>query len=340
MFSWINKRETASRDLIFAGIFIAGLLALGGLGYVWIEGWSYLDGLYMTFLTLTTIGFTEVGPLSSAGRLFTMAVGVIGIGSVAIIVTRTAQFLVNSQRMKTRRVTLMIQKLDSHYIICGYGRIGSRIATDLENMKVPFVVIENDPVKITALSDSDILYVEGDAEEEASLMAAGLKKARGLILTLPEDSMNVFVSLLAREFSRDLFILARAGKPENHRRLIRAGADKVISPYEIGAHRMSQVILRPNVVRFMENVLLNDDLDLSMEEVPVHENAPVAGKTLAQSNLRQHFDVIVVGIIRQDTREIEFNPGASEVIGAGDIMIVLGSPEMIGKLRQEGCHSL
>jgi len=338
MLKWTNTREHLSRDLIAAFVALGGLVIMGTLGFSWIEGWSYLDGLYMTFLTLTTIGFDEVGVLSTAGRWLTMTIGVFGIGIVALIATRGAQFLINSKRLQTRRMAQMISNLTNHYIICGFGRIGGRIAVDFENAGVPFVIIENDPAKIALLEDSRKLFIDGDAEEEASLIAAGLTRASGLILTLPEDSMNVFVSLLAREFSPDLFILARASKPVNHRRLIRAGANKVISPYEIGAHRMSQVILRPNVVRFMENVLLNDDLDLSIEEVPVNKNSQVEGKSLAESNIRQHFDVIVVGIIRTATEEIEFNPGASELLHADDIIVVLGNPNMIKKLRVEGCQ--
>ena len=150
--------------------------------------------------------------------------------------------------------------------------------------------------------------------------------------------MNVFVSLLARELNSDIYILARAGKSKNRRRLLRAGANKVVSPYEIGAHRMSQVILRPHVVRFMEDVFLDDDLNLTMEEVPVESESSVAGKSLAESCLRQQFDIIVVGIIRKETHETEFNPGAGEIIRSGDVLIVLGNHTMIQKLRLEGCQ--
>ena len=338
MLSWIERRRAPSRDLILAGLFLAGLIVFGTFGYVWIEGWSVLDGLYMTFLTLSTIGFNEVGSLSTTGRIFTMVIGFVGIGSVAIIATRSAQVLINSQRIKTRHMSQLIKKLDDHYIICGYGRIGSRIAADFAATDIPFVIIENDPSKIADLDQSHFLFVEGDAEEESSLLKAGLTHAKGLILTLPEDSMNVFVSLLARELNKDVYILARAGKSKNRRRLLRAGANKVISPYEIGAYRMSQVVLRPNVVRFMEDIFLDDDLDLTMEEVPVELGSPVAGKTLSESNLRQHFDIIVVGMIRKETHETEFNPGANEIIRPGDVLIVLGNPAMIQKLRLEGCQ--
>ncbi|TDI75537.1 MAG: TrkA family potassium uptake protein [Bacteroidetes bacterium] len=183
-----------------------------------------------------------------------------------------------------------------------------------------------------------MLFTEGDAEDESTLLNAGLINAKGLILTLPEDSMNVFVSLLARELNEDIYILARAGKPENKRRLLRAGANKVVSPCEVGAHRMSQVILRPHIVRFMEDVFLDDEMDLSMEEVHVEQDSSVAGKSLSESNLRQQFDVIVVGIIRKETHETEFNPGADEVIQSGNVLIVLGKPNIIQKLRQDGCQ--
>ena len=245
-------------------------MGIGTVGYSTIEQWTLVEGLYMTFITMTTIGFQEVHELSSFGRIFTIFIGLTGIGTVAFIATRSAQVLIVGQRLKQRQLMQTISKLSDHYILCGYGRIGMRIAEDFSRSGVPFVIIENAEAKVERLKHQQLLYIDGDAEEEEFLEAAGITKARGLILTLPEDSVNVFVTLVAREINPDLFILVRTNKHQNRRKLIRAGADKVVSLYEIGADRMAQVILRPAVDRFMENVLHTDALNLMMDEVTVN----------------------------------------------------------------------
>jgi voltage-gated potassium channel len=331
------ESSPARKELIFAYALLLGLLATGSIGYVLVEGWSFSDGLYMTFITLTTIGFGEVRQLSTAGRIFTIGIGLTGIGTVAFIATRSVQILLNTTGFHERQTMKTLQKLSGHYLLCGYGRIGKRIADDLSRAGTPFVIIEIDPVKLERLDKSFHMYLAGDAEEESTLFAAGIERAKGIILTLPEDSVNVFVTLIAREVNPELFILARTNRHENRRKLLRAGADKVVSPYEIGADRMAQVVLRPSVDRFMEKVLQTEGLNLTMEEVLVAERARIAGSTLASSGLRENFDAIVVAIMDGNTLEMNFNPVADQVINAGDTLIILGSQEMIDRLKNDGC---
>lgn len=329
--------DSARRELLLANLLLLTLLASGTIGYAVIERWPPLDALYMTFITLTTIGFAEVHELSAGGRVFTIVLGIVGIGTVAFIATRSAQILLTSHRLLQRQMKKMIEKTRDHYIICGLGRIGSRIAQDLERQQVPYVVIEQDSEKLDRMATEAMLYVTGNAEEEETLQAAGIERAKGLILTLPDDSANVFVTLVARELNPDLFILARTDKHQNRRKLLRAGADKVISPYEIGADRMAQVILKPNVDRFMERVLHTGALNLVIEEVRVEDGSLVAGRTLSESQFRQRFDAIVVAIMDGATRMMEFNPSPTIVLKPDDLLIVLGSGEMIERLRREGC---
>jgi voltage-gated potassium channel len=336
----INRGTNQARtELLIAVAFLFALLGIGTIGYALIERWPLADGLYMTFITLTTIGFNEVHELSTVGRIFTIIIGLAGILAVAFIAARSAQLLLAAQGLRQRQLMQTISKLSDHFVLCGYGRIGKRIAEDLLRSGVPFVMIENDDVKLEMLEKSTLLYISGNAEEEETLEKAGIDRARGLILTLPEDAVNVFVTLLAREMNPDLFILARTNKLANRRKLLTAGADKVVSPYEIGADRMAQVILRPTVDRFMERVLHTDALNLTMDEVTVAEGAPLAGKSLAESNLRKSFDAIVVSIMDGRTLEMKFNPVATDRINAGDTLIVLGSREMISKLRRDGCRA-
>ena len=337
-FYWLQSMEGTRREILFASIFLVLLLLIGTQGYHLIEGWPLLDGLYMTFITLTTIGFGEVHPLSNAGRIFTMVISIFGIGTVAFIATRATQLLINNPAFQVRRMIKRIEKTHNHYIICGYGRIGRRIAEDLHRTQRPFVLIENNEEKIEEIRQRRFLYVQGNAEEEETLLLAGIKRASGLIVTLPLDSDNVFVTLMARDLNPQLFILARANTQQNFRKLLRAGANKVISPYEIGADWMAQVILRPHVDYFMEQVLRTHDMNLLIDEVYVNSHSPIAHKSLAESGIRQRYNVIVIAIVETTTGNMVFNPSADTVIKPGDVLIVLGEHEKIEQLKHECVH--
>ncbi len=329
--------EQPRREILIATVILGILLGVGAAGYRLLEGWTWMDGLYMTFITLSTIGFKEVNSLSNAGRIFTIVLGISGIGLVAFVAARSAQLLLTSERLQQRQMERRIQRMENHYIICGYGRIGRRIVEDLQNAGKLFVVIDVNEEKVAHLHDENIPAVLGNAEEEEVLREAGLEQAQGLILLLPQDSDNVFATLVAREVRADLTILARTNDVKNRRKLIQAGANKVIAPLDVGADRMSQVILRPNVDQFMERVLRTTTLGLQMDEVQVESGAPLAGKSLAHSKFRQQFDAIVIATIDGETGEMKFNPGPNDQIDAGDILIVLGSEDMISKVRAIGC---
>lgn len=335
---WYNQADPARREILVANLFLVFVLFIGTLGYMIIEDWTWFDGLYMTFITLTTIGFNEVAALSPGGRIFTIGLAIFGIGTVAFIATRSVQLLVSHQRLHERYRKRMIDRLEHHYILCGYGRIGRRIAADLEQASEAFVVIDRDEDVIEEVKKERRLYVHGDAEEEETLLEAGLQRAKGLILTLPEDSANVFVTLIGREVRPDLFILARTNDHKNQRKLRHAGADKVVSPNEIGADRMAQVILRPNIDRFMEGVVRSEQMNLGLQEVIVQDGALLDGSSLAASNFRKRFDAIVVATIDSETNEMRFNPSPQAEITSGDVLIVLGSKEMVDRLREKGCE--
>jgi K+ transport systems, NAD-binding component len=291
----------------------------------------------MTFITLSTIGFQEVKPLSDAGRFFTFALGSTGIGILSFVAIRSAQLLLVSDRLRERRIMKRIDALSDHYIVCGYGRVGERLTEDLLREGKSVVVVDVDDDIAADLSEDERLHVQGNAEDEETLRAAGIERARGLILTLPEDSSNVFVALTAREMNPDLYILARTIDHDNLSKLRNAGADKVIAPSEVGADRMAQVVLRPHTDDFLERVLHTSALSRQIDEVQVHRNAPLAGQTLAESNFRQEFEAIVIGIIDADTGAMTFNPSPTERIDAGDILIVLGETSVIDALRERVC---
>jgi len=337
LIAWLAQMDSSRREMLLAGLALLLLFAIGTGGYTFLEGWTLVDGIYMTFITLSTIGFQEVHQLSDTGRFFTLGLGITGIGLLSFVVARSAQFLIASDRLHERRVMKRINELSGHYIICGYGRVGERLAEDLHREGRPVVIVDLAEEVISTVIEDDYLYVKGNAEEEDTLRAAGIDRARGLVLTLPEDSSNVFVALTAREMNPDLFILARTVDHDNRSKLLNAGADKVIAPAEVGADRMAQVVLRPHADEFMEHVLHTSALSRQIDEVPVHEHAPLAGQTLAESNFRQQFEAIVIGIIDADTGAMTFNPSPSEQIDAGDILIVLGETGVIDTLREKVC---
>lgn len=347
LIDWLNEQllhvlgrlDPARREILIGFIFLGLLLATGTTGYSLLEGWPWVDGFYMTFITLTTIGFNEVAPLSVAGRFFTIFIALTGIGTVAFIATRMAQLLLTGARMQERTLRKRILRMEAHYILCGYGRIGQRIAADLHHAGRPFLVIDHSEAEIEALRAANFTYLYGDAEDEETLRKAGIERARGLILTLPEDSTNVFVTLIGRELNPDLFILARTNQVKNQSKLLHAGADKVISPDEIGADRMAQVLLRPNVDRFIQQVMPTGATSLLIEEVEVQPGSSLAGNSLATSDFRQRFDAVVIAFIRAVNGELVFNPSPQAQIAPRDILIVLGSVEMIARLRQEGCSA-
>lgn len=328
----LARMETTQVQIGAALVVLFFVSVSGTVGYAYLEGWSLMDGVYMTFITLTTIGFEEVHPLSFRGRIFTVAIGTVGIVTIGFILTRTTQMLVARQRLRKRHMERMIARIKDHYVICGFGRIGTRIANVFQEAGQPFVVIDNAPQKLERLKKTNYLYVAGNAESEEALIEAGLNRAKGMITTLTEDSDNVFATLIARELRPDLMILARASTSENVRRLYRAGASKVVSPYEIGADRMARVILRPNVDHFLEQTALTGTFDLQMEEVRIEPGSSIEGQTLVEADFRNRFEAIVVGVVAGATEEVIFNPKASTRMNAGDTLVVLGNREMLERL--------
>ena len=350
----LARMDPAQREIAVSAMLLAALFGAGIVGYVSIEGWSAMDAFYMTFITLTTIGFAEVRPLSDAGKLFTIAISIFGIGTVAYIATRAVQVLVTTHRFRGRYMQRQLDRLAGHYIVCGYGRLGSRIVEDLRGSGRPVAVIELADEPTRRLREAGVPHLQQSAEDDDALLNAGLLRARGLVLTLPEDSDNVFVALTARslrptpavppgaqpDFSDPdrLLIVARTNEHKNVRKLLRAGVDKVISPYEIGADRMAQTILRPNVDRFLEQVMNVGALDLEMEEVPIGPGSLLDGETLRSIGFRSRFDVIVVAVLTDvdgdGHPDWRFNPGADARLKAGDVLIVLGDQPAIEALRQ------
>ncbi len=314
---------------------LALLVSLGTGGYMVIEGWRFLDALYMTVITLATVGFQEVHHLSDPGRVFTIALIVVGVSVLGYIVGKLAQIMFEGQLQRfigRQKLQKRIDSLRDHYIICGYGRIGSLICREFAAKPLPFVVIENNPAIIEKLEEENYAFLRGNATEDETLLKAGIKRAKGLVSVVTSDTENVYITLTARGLNPGLYILARSGEPGSDLKLQRAGANKVVSPYHIGGSRMAHAILKPNVVDFIEIATGRGHYDLQMEEIFIPEQSPFSGRTLLDTGVRRETGVIIVGIKKKSGKMV-FNPEPGSLIESMDTLIVLGESAAIAKLE-------
>src|SRR3990172_2974291 len=298
-----------------AVLFIMAMVITGVIGYHVLEGYTWLEALYMTVITLSTVGFQEVRPLSATGRIFTIALLVGGVGVVFYTAVAVAEKVVAGEFQQF------------------FGRIGEVISRELASKPVPFVVIEQELGRVRKAEEADYFVLQGDAADEKVLVACGVAKGKGLFAALPTDADNVFVTLTAKELNSSLFVVARAESEQTAARLKRAGADAVISPYSMGGPRMARAVLRRAVVEIIELATHHQSVELQLEEVGIAPRSPCDGVTLRQAGLCEPLDVIVVAIKRPSGRMI-FNPAPDESIGAGDRLVVLGDPPRLRELER------
>lgn len=315
-----------------------GCILLGTIGYVVLLGWNPLDALYMTFITVVSVGYREIGPLGVTGRIFTMALIFLGLIVVSVFVASVTSLYVERElekAVRSRRMIRQIQKLREHTILCGAGDTGRQVIEEFRRVKRPLVVIEKDPEIVEDLRETypDLLVIEGDATKDEVLEAANVRNARGLIASLAEDASNLFVTISARAMNPDLFIVARAVDPHTRAKLERVGANHVISPNVIEGLRMASVVLRPSVVAFLEIITRGADVEMRMEEVLVPPESPLIGKTLREVQIPQRTGLIVLAIRRFEARKFELNPGPQTELRANDRLIVLGEIEKVDLLR-------
>ncbi|MCI5167328.1 MAG: potassium channel protein [Candidatus Electrothrix sp. GM3_4] len=321
-------------------LFIAPLLiflVIGPTGYIFLEGTSFLDGLYLTIITISTVGYGDIAPTTSAGRLFTVLLIFSGVGYVMYMFSQITEAMVEGglQRfVERRKMHKEMTRLHDHYIVCGFGRIGQEICSILRESNRSLVVIENDDEVIWEIDQLGYIKLKGDASDDDILLEVGIKNARGLVAVVSTDAENLYITLTARGLNPDLFILTRSsGTPGVAKKLERAGASKVISPYSIGARRMAQLIVRPTVVDFLDLAMQARELGLCMEELLVTAHTSFVNTTLMKSGLRKKYDIIVVAIKRPDIPMI-FNPGPDTKIQQDDILIVLGDNQQISALEK------
>ena len=324
-----------SRKLRYSLVMLMALVAFGTIGYYFFEHMPIFDAFYMTIITISTVGFSEIVPLTKVGRSITVVIIILGISVGTYTVGIIVQWLVGGELQKIfgrRKLQKQIADLKNHFIICGFGRIGHIICKELFEDSIKFVVIEKDSAAIEELISLKYLCLEMDATNEDALLAGGIMNARGLVTAVNSDANNVFITLTAKGLRPDIFVLARASEERNEEKLLKAGATRVVSPYLIGARRMAHVLKRPTVVDFLDIATMGNHLGLIMEEAEVGQKSGFIGKNLIESRLRQEFGVIIVAI-KKASGQMVFNPVPSEKLEAGDVIVVIGQKEDLKRMR-------
>lgn len=327
------------RRLFIAMAVFVTVMVVGTLGYVFIAGWSFFDGLYMTVITMGGVGYREIHPLSPLGQVWTMLVIVAGVGALGFAVITVIDFMVEghfSVLLEGRRMDKRISGLSAHHVVAGLGRVGTVVGEEFEAQGVPFVVIDADEDAIERARDRGWTWVKGDATEEETLREAGIERARSLTAALDSDAANVFATLTARDISPDLFIVARATTPSAEGKLARSGADRVITPTEIGGRRMASMVMRPRVVDFLDVVTRGQGLEFKLEQIVLNDGDPYVGTTIGEAHIRSKTGVYVLAIESADGT-VNQNPAPETALRSGDHLVVLGSEDQLQALASRAC---
>lgn len=317
-------------------LLLALISAFGILGLMVIEGWSFLDALYMTFITLSTVGYEEVHPLSPGGKLFMVVFIIMGVGLFFYIITSLADFVVSGRfggALGRRRMEKKIDSLKDHHIICGFGRVGQQVALELKSEDVPFLVIDSNAGSIAACKALGYLYIQGDASDDEVLKQAGIDRARGLVTATDADADNVFITLSARALNPRLIVVARANAEKTEYKLRKAGANRVISPYSIGGRRLASVLLRPTVVEFLDIVMHRAEIELLMEEISISEKSPFVEATIGEARQKCLTGANILAIKKVEQNKVVPNPSPDIMITKGDRLVVIGTRAQLRELE-------
>ncbi len=319
---------------VLFGFFL--IVLVGVCGYHFIEGFGLLDSLYMSVITITTVGYREVKPLSQVGKVFTVfyIFGSLGYISYAFFSLGERFFEETFRNISLRRRRGKLKGLENHFIVCGYGRIGHFVVRELEKSGESFVVVDNNPEVLEDLKEKGIPFVEGDAREEEVLLRAGIKNARAIACLLETDADNLYVVFTAKDLNKNIFVVSRAEDILGYKRLLKAGADKVVLPYEEGGMKIAYTLLRPSLLEFFELAVQRELIPLELDQVRVDGSMDFCGKRLRDSNIRGRYGVMVIAIKRGE--ETHFNPDPDMVIEEGDVLILMGEREGFERLSRDG----
>ncbi|MBN1778069.1 MAG: potassium channel protein [Clostridiales bacterium] len=324
------------RKITLILLFLLIILVTGMCGYMILLHVDAVDALYMTVITISTVGYGEVGVMTDAAKLFSIFIIFAGLSAVGYGVSSLVAYFFEGElraAWRKKRMENKIQELKNHYIVCGAGEVGRTVIKCLKEHRSSFVVIEENEKQVEELAQADILTIPGDATHEDTLQKAGIANAKGIVCALPTDSENVFTALTARQMNADICIVSKAVEPTSHNKLIKAGANHTISPNEIGGQRIAALLLRPSVISFLDVITRAGDITLDLAEVVIPPQSGLTDKKLAEAKIPERTGLIVLALRRGDSKKFKFNPGSGEIIRVGDTMVVLGTAEQVGTLE-------
>jgi voltage-gated potassium channel len=329
-------RNRIARRVTLIAILLAFTIAMGTAGFFWIEHYPVFDAFYMTLITISTVGYGEVHPLSQAGRYFNSFLILFGVSVMFFSVGAITQIVIELELQDPfgkRRSKRMIEQLEKHVIVCGLGRVGRSVAHELQSAGAPFVVIDRNEERVERAMAAGIIAFAADATRDEALRAAGISRAIGLVSALATDADNLFVILSAKSLNPKLNVVTRAAEEEAEEKLRRAGANTVFAPYTITGHRLAQSILRPHVSRFLDFTTQTMGLDVAIEQIQVSAGTEFASKTLREMQLRRELGIIVLAI-RKPGGQMVFNPPADMEMSPGDFLIAMGEVPNLQRLER------
>jgi voltage-gated potassium channel len=333
----VYEPRLALRRIQSALLALAAITVVGVLGYMVFEGWSFTDALYMTVITLTTVGYREVRELDTTGQLWTMVLLITGVGTLFYAAVSSVELVVEGTirgYFGRRRMEAAIGKLNGHQILCGYGRVGRQVAEEFASDGVPFVIIEQDPETVAECVEEGYLALLGEASDDGVLEEAGVRRARGLVAAVDSDADNVFVVLSARKMNPELHIVARASSDASAAKLEMAGADRTLSPYAVGGRRLASLATQPLIADFLDIVTRGEKgIEFRLEEFGVPEDSFIAGRTIGELRIGERTGAMILAT-RNREGTFDTTPSASDRLRAGDTLIVLGTREQVGRLEQ------
>ena len=324
------------RKFLLIVLLLLIILITGVIGYMNLLHIGMVDALYMTVITISTVGYGEVGVMTDAAKLFSILIIFAGLATVGYGVTSLVSFFFEGElrdAWRKKRMDTKIQEMKNHYIVCGAGEVGRTVINCLQDNHSQFVVIEENEKRVEELEQADIPTVSGNATHEDILQRAGIGHARGIVCALPTDADNVFTVLTARQMNECIYIVSKAVEPTAHGKLTKAGANKTISPNEIGGQRIAGLLIRPSVISFLDVITRAGDVTLDLEEVIISPKSAFAGRTLSEAKIPEQTGLIILALKRKESANFIFNPGSSTVIREGDTMVVLGTAEQADVLE-------
>ncbi|MBN1289887.1 MAG: potassium channel protein [Actinobacteria bacterium] len=327
----LRKKNNQYRHLKNALAAFIIVIIIGTSGYMIIEHLNFLESLYMTVITISTVGYREIAPNpSAAGEVFTIFLIICGLATVVYFTTSVVELLLEGRIldiMGRRKFLRELKELSGHYIVCGYGRVGKQIAGECQHRGASVVIIERDAATFESCVSDGYIAIKGDATDEMDLRKAGIENARGLVTALSSDADNLFVTMTARIIRPDLFIVGRCNSDHSESKLYRAGADRALSPHNVGGRRMAALVLKPLVCDFLDVVTHGELVELTLDDVTVSGGSPAVGRKIKEVVSGEYKGIIVLGI-KRIKREYMVNPGGGTVIETGDILIISGPSEL------------